>query len=192
MSLLDDIAARVRSGRHLIDMDRGGTPDRYPPVSAAEIVAAEARLGFELPALLRDIYMQVGNGGFGPGYGLIGLDGGAPIYAGGRAYSLVDLYWAFRNRFSPLGEPWAERLLPICTWGCSYFCYLDCALPTAPVMAIDEDSHGHGPWGCAFSLHAHSFEEWMRRWLDGENLWECIGLEGEPIVWFRDIQPLLA
>ena len=59
-------------------------------------------------------------------------------------------------------------------------------------MAIDEDSHGYGPWGCAFSLHAHSFEEWMRRWLDGENLWESIGLEGEPIFWFRDIQPLLA
>jgi hypothetical protein len=189
MALIDDIAARVRSGRHVIDIDRWGTPEVYPPVSAAKVAAAEARLGFALPPLLRDIYMQVGNGGFGPGYGLIGIDGGASHHSGPFDFSIVGLYWSFRARRSRLGEPWAGKLLPICIWGCTYYSYLDCALPAAPVMAIDENSHGHGPWGCAFSLHAHSFEEWMQRWLDGEDLWASIGLEGEPIFGFQEIEP---
>jgi hypothetical protein len=53
-------------------------------------------------------------------------------------------------------------------------------------MAIDTNSHGHGPGDCAFSLHAASFDEWMQRWVDGENLWESIGLYGEPKFWFEE------
>jgi hypothetical protein len=97
----------------------------------------------------------------------------------------VDLYDAFR-REPTRDEPWGEKLLPICTWGCTYFSYLDCALPQTPVLAVDQNSHGHGPWACAFSLHAHSFEEWMQRWVRGEDLWHSIGLYGEPKFAFEE------
>ena len=36
----------------------------------------ERELGFKLPPLLRALYQQLGNGGFGPGYGLVGASGG--------------------------------------------------------------------------------------------------------------------
>jgi hypothetical protein len=146
-----------------------------PPASAAELASVEARLGFALPELLRDIYLKIGNGGFGPGYGL---------------YAIEDLYGALPDihtgSFLPSRKSGTDKLLAICTWGCQYFSYLDCALPQPPVMAIDTNSHGHGPGGRAFSLHAKSFEEWMERWLAGENLWESIGLSGEPIFWFME------
>ena len=58
-------------------------------------------------------------------------------------------------------------------------------LPQVPVMAIDTNSHGYGPGDRAFNLHAASFEEWMRRWVDGESLWESIGLYGEPKFGFE-------
>ncbi len=44
-----------------------------PPVSLADLTDAETIIGFPLPTLLRRIYLEVGNGGFGPGYGLFPL-----------------------------------------------------------------------------------------------------------------------
>jgi hypothetical protein len=46
------------------------SPTSVPPVSSAAIAEAEIRLGFNLPVLLRELYQCVGNGRFGPGYGL--------------------------------------------------------------------------------------------------------------------------
>lgn len=42
----------------------------------AIVESAEAKMGLGLPPLLRELYTQVGNGGFGPGYGVFGLEGG--------------------------------------------------------------------------------------------------------------------
>lgn len=52
-------------------------PSFHKPLASAELDAVERRLGFTLPAGVRQIHGEVANGGFGPGYGLIGLAGGA-------------------------------------------------------------------------------------------------------------------
>lgn len=49
-----------------------------PPASPAAVARAEAALGFALPTTLRAIYLDVANGGFGPGYGVMGVEGGSP------------------------------------------------------------------------------------------------------------------
>jgi hypothetical protein len=41
-----------------------------PPVSPEVLAEAERRLGFPLSPLLRALYTQVGDGGYGPGRGL--------------------------------------------------------------------------------------------------------------------------
>lgn len=113
------------------------------------------------------------------------MAGGHEYSAGGRGWDIVELYHAYRQR--PAREQrWGEKLLPICDWGCSYLSYIDCALPSAPVLALDEGAHGHGPWGKAFGLHAASLEEWMQRWIDGENLWHSFNAVGELIFWFKE------
>jgi|GEM_PF-2408307 len=50
----------------------------FHPATEEQVQVAEARLGQILPSLLRDIYLQIGNGGFGPTYGLHGLENGYP------------------------------------------------------------------------------------------------------------------
>jgi hypothetical protein len=55
------------------DGDAAEYPKLYPPVTLAVLYEAETRLGFSLPTLLRELYLLVGNGGFGPEYGLWGL-----------------------------------------------------------------------------------------------------------------------
>ncbi|MEA2887316.1 MAG: hypothetical protein QOD11_1676 [Bradyrhizobium sp.] len=184
MPLLDRMRERLRFPADRTDMG-GKDSTVFPPASATQVAAAEAALGFQLPALLREIYMTVANGGFGPGCGLLGLQGGKTFHSGRQEWNAVELYHSFR-RYPTRHERWGEKLLPICHWGCSYFSYIDCALPSAPVLALDENSHGHGPWGCAFGLHAISFEEWMQRWINGEDLWKSFNAVGEPIFWFEE------
>src|SRR5882724_1628539 len=47
-----------------------------PPVTQRAVQDAETRMGFSLPPLLEKLWTEVGNGGFGPGSGLFGVDSG--------------------------------------------------------------------------------------------------------------------
>ena len=184
-SILDELVRRAGTRQLDFSMNRSERIPRIPrPATPRQVAKAEEQLGFPLPPLLRDIYLRVGNGGFGPGCGLFGLASSKPPPNEFHDRTLVQTYTSFRYRSERVR--WDEKLLPICTWGCSYFSYLDCALPQAPVMLFDEDSHGHGPWECAFALQAKSFEEWMRRWLEGEDLWKGTSLYGEPKLGYQE------
>lgn len=143
----------------------------FPPTTSASVAAAETKLGFRLPDLLRDIYTQVANGGFGPGYGLIGLDDGAHDDLG---KSITDLYFSYKQRDpdDPLWY-WPDRLVPICHWGCAVYSCVDCSQPTAPVIYFDPNLHENGQrWDDSFIPHMSSFNKWIEAWLDDVNLWE--------------------
>lgn len=84
----------------------------YPPTTMMIVEAAEKTLGFSLPPLLRDLYTQVANGGFGPGYGIFGLDGG---YADPQIFdpsslsqtqggTLTEWYFTYRGKDNQLPE----------------------------------------------------------------------------------------
>src|SRR4051794_32468599 len=92
MTLVDAIRERLRF-LAVPTTEAAGQPFTvFPPVSAAQVCDAEAALGFPLPALLRDIYVKIGNGGFGPGCGLFGLQSGDY-----RRWNAVQLYHSFRH-----------------------------------------------------------------------------------------------
>lgn len=62
----------------------------FPPATEEQLRATEQALGFPLPPLLRALYAQVANGGFGPDYGITGARGG--FYQGGDGrYQTVDM-----------------------------------------------------------------------------------------------------
>lgn len=53
-------------------------PFAFPPATEQQIEQTEQQLGFPLPPLLRLLYTQIANGGFGPGFGILGVIGGYP------------------------------------------------------------------------------------------------------------------
>lgn len=206
--MADDIIARVRARVYgtpaIHDMAEGlsPAPHMYPTATPDQIAAAEAELGFPLPALLKRILMEIGNGGFGPGYGLIGVRGGYEDFSEG---CLEQACKAFRAA-DPNGAlpPWPEKVIPICTWGCGIYSCLDCGKPEAPVLVFNPDTHvlddenlevtltdadGNVVWEhkpeqktlpaeyktpteISLVLHKPSFEEWISAWADGMDLWE--------------------
>lgn len=77
-SLIERIRTRIQDPRLTTSMNAFSPrqQDLYPPTTTAVVEAAENKMRFRLPPLLRELYTQVANGGFGPGYGIFGLEGG--------------------------------------------------------------------------------------------------------------------
>jgi hypothetical protein len=146
-----------------------------PAVSEADLVRAEALLGVGLPPLLRQLYLHVGNGGFGPGYGLYPLDNAEDPKAL-RSDSLLTTSLALRSmtpeefgHYWKHGEEedemelsvWSERILEVCDWGCNIYSYLDCSQPGYPVLRLD-----HNTAVRRFTLEASSFRQWLEAWIE--------------------------
>lgn len=82
----------------------------FPPATEEQLRLSEAVMGFEHPPLLQTLYLQVANGGFGPGRGLTGALGGFcywtsrdPRYTAMQKERLVEKYGeAFPELFDPI------------------------------------------------------------------------------------------
>jgi hypothetical protein len=106
--------------------------ETYLPVTPDAIESAEAILGFKLPELLRQCYLRIGNGGFGPGHGMIGLQDGYPDDVSGAC--LPELYQYYRENTD---NPWPEKLLPVFVMGCGNIDSIDCSAVGSPVVRMD-------------------------------------------------------
>src|SRR4051794_12049229 len=94
---------------------------RSPPASAKTLEVAERAIGFTLPELLRAIYLEVGNGGFGPEYGIVGMKGGPKL----DGYTLETRYQNVTLEKENAVWRWPERLLPLANYGCGVWSCVD-------------------------------------------------------------------
>jgi hypothetical protein len=151
------------SAEHL-EARRQGLVDLLPPLVAAhpdDIAEAEATIGFQIPALLQRLYLEVGNGGFGPGYGILGLrdghqdQGGTAVDLYRQAHEGPEAWWPFLQ----------PGLLPICHWGCAIYSFVDCSNPDGPVWGWDPNP---GPVDeTALFPSETTFADWLDKWIDG-------------------------
>jgi hypothetical protein len=169
---MDDLiiaAIRRRLKTKLTDL---GEPSRSQSKRGdqVDIAEEETRLGFSLPPLMKRIYTEIGNGGFGPGYGLIGLTNGVPDDTGQTA---PTIYEQFR---SPDANDlkWPNGLLPICHWGCAILSCVDCVDPNFRMRIFDPNVHDGDDWADAFFEESPGFDIWIRAWASGIDLWELM------------------
>jgi hypothetical protein len=177
--LMDDLiiaAIRRRLKTKFTDMNTFSQPI-LAPADAVDVEYDERRLGFPLPPLLKRIYSEIGNGGFGPGYGLIGLTNGVPDDTGKTG---PDIYKEFRSADS--GEAnlkWPLGLLPICNWGCAIVSCVDSGDPSFRMRIFDPNAHDGDDWADSLFEESPSFEVWIQAWASGVDLWALMyGEEG--------------
>ena len=130
---------------------------------------AEQRLGMRLPPLLRRLYLEVANGGFGPGYGLIGVSGGAGDDGGN---TIAELYEGTCSETWRKDLPnWPDGVVRICYWGCAMYSVVDCSVPEFPMFHFEpnEDEDVVGFPNCLIP-HNRTFEQYMAAWVDGFDL----------------------
>lgn len=171
LRLLLDHGASGESSAKADDIERRlKTPAQRPlpeRATPATIAAAEASLGFSLPALLRRVYLDVANGGFGPGFGIVGVRGG---WTTDRGNTIEDLYEEMSD--STTEDPrwvWPVALVPFVDRGGSFVC-VDATTPEGRIAEWDPDEldgRGRdGGWTRSFREVATSLEAWLDAWLE--------------------------
>jgi hypothetical protein len=156
----------ARGSPEHLEARAAGLVDRLPPLTPASPAAvgeAEGLLGHGLPLLLRRLYLEVGNGGFGPGYGILGVRGGH----GDSGHTAVDLYRQARSGAWSGWNSMPAGLLPVCNWGCGIYSFIDCADREARMWAWDPNPAPQDDIGKALFSQSMTFREWLVRWVDG-------------------------
>lgn len=146
-AIISQIASRV---------DAGGR--RLPVASEEAVGAAEMALGLKIPTLLRSIYLNVANGGFGPGYGILGVAGG---HRSGWGTALVETFDEVKRGADYRGWRWDPQLLPFCELGYAGFFCVRCSSPGSPIFLSDH---------CNVSPAGYGLKEFFERWLDARDL----------------------
>jgi hypothetical protein len=147
------------------DFARLFTAELGAPATTAAVDEAERANGYALHPFHRRLLIEVGNGGFGSGYGLIGLPGGTLNVDG---YSLVEL-----SRLL-LDEPGPSLSVPVVVlsdWGCGTWAFIDCA--TGRVLTVSEE----GLKDSGQDVYA-----WFEDWVSGVALWRRVFKEEQRIV----------
>ena len=142
MNLIDRLADAIKSNEL----------SRFPPCSRDAVHQAEKLLQLKFPSLLVECLTQVGNGGFGPGYGLIGIQGSESDFG-----DLVNTCMQIRR--DRADKQWTHDLLPFCAWGCNIFACVDCK--TSDVWILRGEAEHE------LERTSLSLEAFLSRWLDG-------------------------
>ena len=140
-----------------------------------QLQETETLLGFALPPFLRTVYIKLGNGGFGPAYGLRGAVGGFADATGtivqhyqdlceGRSLLDLDLESEIAQKHGELVVPfdqWPRKLFSICEWGCAIQICHDGAI--GAIYRVEPSGDGYH-----IAQEAASLEQWLEHWMHAE------------------------
>ena len=139
-------------GDHVVLKQQRTIP--FAPASELQVGGAEKSLGLAIPEMLRALYLQVGNGGFGPGRGgtLIGVEGGYASSPG----TLVEQYEDIIRGAEYLGLSWPRSLLPFCEWGCNIFSCVNVGDPDFGIYLAQD---------CDAQMQHYNLSKFLEMWL---------------------------
>lgn len=150
-------SAESRATADAIDaaMRTPAQPTLPAPASPAAIEAAEGELGDSLPIALRRAYLEVADGGFGPGAGLLPLAAAMAVYLSYVADSP-----------GPRRSTWPRGVLPVTEREPGHYCV---EVRTGRVLDWDPEDlrerSNDAAWQRTFSEVAPSVEAWLTTWV---------------------------
>lgn len=145
---------------------------RFTPLPTATeeaVAAAEIILGHSLLPTMRQIYRSVAHGGFGPGDGVMGVDGG---FEDDQRRNIVARYKWFQDA-DPEDPTWVwdPSWIPFCHWGSGVYSVVS-AIEPYPVFLVDPGAKEASlPMQSIVFPNDMTFDGWIGGWLKGEDLW---------------------
>jgi hypothetical protein len=149
----------------------------FRSLSEEDIGRAEAQLGFMLPAIVRHLFVEVGNGGFGPGYGILPLVATDDVPQG---RFITEMYQRFCAADARGGKKWSRVALPFNSWGSGILSVLALTEglqdadpevyrfePNMPEAWTSNYLKGYPHIGTGLIPEQRSLSQWLREWLDG-------------------------
>jgi len=136
-------------------------PDLPPPATPVAVRAAEEAVGFRFPTLLGRLWTEVANGGFGPGGGIFGVEGG---WEEERVALTIAPFYLDAKRHNGFGLSWPEKLVPICYWGGDDYSAIDCTTTEGDVVDLLESKRWRP------KRKKLTFTQWVEAWVNGVEL----------------------
>lgn len=124
------------------------------PLGEAAVAKVEKSLGFRLPGELRRLYLEIGDGGFGPYNGIRRLANWAKDYAKLRSQMPAER-----------GREWPEALLPIVYRNGKRIC-VDRESGAVLLWTRPPRRSSEKKWLASFVAQSPSVGEWLERWVD--------------------------
>jgi hypothetical protein len=139
-------------------MGRPANPDLPPPAPEASVARAEGLVGGRLPAILRRAYLEIADGGFGPGAGLLPIS---------RAEAAYRSYLA--ESPGPRGSRWPAGVLPLTDREPGHYCV---DVGSGRILDWDPEDlrerSNDAAWQRSFSEIASSADAWLESWVGGK------------------------
>jgi hypothetical protein len=168
MDLISAVKYRASNPKTRTDQTDVFVPEIGRQLSASEISAIERQLKIEFPITLRRLYAEIGDGGFGPGYGFLAMRKPEDQ----QSDTVVSLYEVFKeNDPEDPTWKWPDELLLISDWGCAIRTGVVCS--TGQVVVFDPNLYD-SDWAATFLDQRCTLDEWLAKWCDGVDLWEEI------------------
>jgi hypothetical protein len=143
-----------------------------PPVSPGAVEALEREFGIRLPTLVRRLYTEVADGGYGPNWGIHRLwsPPGTDFRRWWEQPMSVEAWYRFYQAERETGEPpgyweqWPDPSIRFCEVGCSISICIDCTTDAGRVF-MDDPNLGVDPRECLVPV-ADTLAEWLVEWLE--------------------------
>jgi len=130
-----------------------------PPLLPEELEDFERESGIRLPKILRRIYAEVGDGGFGPDWGINPLRGTSEMS--------VEVWDHLERQEWEQGPPagWPDPLIRICEIGCNAYYGIDCTTDEGNVIIVDPLQGTEDPVTWLKPLNK-SVGDWLGEWVE--------------------------
>ena len=142
-----------------------------PPLPLQAVEEFEREFGFRLPTLVRRLYTEVADGGYGPAWGIHRLwsPPGTDFTRWWEQPMSVEAWYRFyqwerqHDEASGYWQHWPEPSIRFCEVGCNISICIDCSTDAGRVFK-DDPNLGDAP-DCLIPA-ADSVEEWLSEWLE--------------------------
>lgn len=170
MNLFEQIQARASNPETRIDMTGFSSKEPLSSVlSIEQINQIETELGFPLPDILKQCYLHIGNGGFGPGYGLLPLIASKKYLTGEDEESVLSFSKEFIScEFSF----WEKSCIPLVHWGCGIYSFMDLAQPEKNIVIFDGNNFEEDVPESGVFETTRNLQSFLEAWVNDVNIWE--------------------
>lgn len=138
-----------------------------------ELNNLEEIINLKLPTVFKQLFLNLGNGNFGPDYGFFNLFEDSAS----RKITINEAYQDIQNANI---KDWDWKLpqlfVPFLYWGADIYSIIDCSSPSGAIYVLDKNlKKEKSTWQSCVWLHCPTMMDWLKKWsesdMSGRSLW---------------------